>query len=384
MRLGAVSHEFITGEPVRFAFPSRSTTNSLFDRCQNTNLTRLVNLLSTSANHLLRAAMPQPKKLLEIFKPGNFVSVEGRVCSFSAADVAATVAAYDPAKHKAPLVVGHPKIEDPAYGHAVALSLGSKNVILAEPANVDPAFADAVNNERYDSISASFWSPENPRNPVPGVWYLRHIGFLGAVPPAVPGLNQPSFAEGDDTDLITINFAAPQEPIMEPKEKAALEERERKLQTDEASFADQQAGLAAREKALKEKEAKVRTDEIESFAEGLIAQGRLLPGEKASLVAVLQSIPEGVTVSFADGDGKAADTDPAELLRKFVSGLPPRVDFAERSGREDEDGNESASTSFAAPAGYTVDPKQMEKHKKIEDYAKKNNVPYAEAAAAVG
>lgn len=332
--------------------------------------------------------MATAKKLLEIFRPGTFVSVEGQRISFSDADVAATVAAYDVAKHKAPLVIGHPKIDDPAYGHAVSLSLGRNNVVLAEPANVDPAFADAVNNERYDSISASFWSPTNPRNPVPGTWYVRHIGFLGAVPPAVPGLKQPSFADADDADLITINFADSQEPTMGTPTQAELDKQAQKLKDDQASFADQQAAqkkladdLAAREKALAAKEQKAREDEINSFAEGLIKSGKLLPVEKTGMVALLGALPADQEVSFADGDGKTVSQASADVLRNFLTNLPPRVDFAEHSAREGEDAE--GATSFASPNGFTVDASRLELHNKIQAHADKNNISYAEAAQVV-
>lgn len=333
--------------------------------------------------------MPQAKKLLEIFRPGTFISAEGATLTFSASDVAATVAAYDVKKHRAPLVVGHPKMDDPSFGHAISLSLSSSNVVLAEPANVEPSFADAVNNERYDSISASFWAPNNPRNPVPGVYYLRHIGFLGAVPPAVTGLKQPSFADADDADLITINFADSQEPTMGTPTQAELDKQKQKLEQEQASFAEQQseqqkqaAALAAREKALAAKEAKAREDEINSFAEGLIKSGKLLPVEKTGIVAVLASLPADQEVSFADGDGKTISQPSADVLRDFLSKLPARVDFAEHSAREGEDAE--AATSFASPNGFTVDSGRMDLHNKINAHAAKNNISYEQAALAVG
>lgn len=333
--------------------------------------------------------MPQAKKLLEIFRPGTFISAEGATLTFSASDVAATVAAYDVKKHRAPLVVGHPKMDDPSFGHAISLSLSSSNVVLAEPANVEPSFADAVNNERYDSISASFWAPNNPRNPVPGIYYLRHIGFLGAVPPAVTGLKQPSFADADDADLITINFSDSQEPVMTAEEKAALLKQQQKLQDDQASFADQQAAakkrdedIAAREKALAAKEAKAREDEINSFAETLIKSGKLLPVEKTGMVAVLASLPADQEVSFADGDGKTVSQPTADVLRDFLSKLPARVDFAEHSAREGEDAE--GATSFASPNGFTVDSGRMDLHNKINAHAAKHNISYEQAALAVG
>lgn len=64
----------------------------------------------------------------------------------------------------------------------------------AEPHQVDPEFAEMVNAGRFKKISASFYTPDAPNNPVPGVYYLRHVGFLGAQPPAVKGLKQAEFA----------------------------------------------------------------------------------------------------------------------------------------------------------------------------------------------
>jgi hypothetical protein len=42
--------------------------------------------------------------------------MSGQALAFSESDLQATVAAYDPAKHEAPLVVGHPTHDMPAYG----------------------------------------------------------------------------------------------------------------------------------------------------------------------------------------------------------------------------------------------------------------------------
>ena len=52
----------------------------------------------------------------------------------------------------------------------------------------DPALTSLVQAGRFKKLSASFWPPTHPENPVPGVWSLRHVGFLGAAVPAVLGL----------------------------------------------------------------------------------------------------------------------------------------------------------------------------------------------------
>lgn len=119
--------------------------------------------------------------------------MNGETVDFSEDMVRASAEAYDPALHEAPLVVGHPKHDAPAYGWAKSLAyVGTLN---AEPHQVDPAFAEMNRAGRFKKISTSFYTPDSPDNPVPGVYYVRHIGFLGAQPPAVKGLKNASFAD---------------------------------------------------------------------------------------------------------------------------------------------------------------------------------------------
>lgn len=138
-------------------------------------------------------APPAEARPLQIFRPGRHTAMAGQALSFSEADLAATAAAYDPALHEAPIVVGHPRDNAPAYGWIRALSASAAG-LEAQPQQVDPAFAELVQAGRFKKISASFYAPDSPANPVPGVYYLRHVGFLGAQPPAVKGLREPSFA----------------------------------------------------------------------------------------------------------------------------------------------------------------------------------------------
>ena len=140
------------------------------------------------------ATAPKP---LHIFKPGRWTTVAGESIEFGEADLQATAQAYDPKISKAPLVVGHPKTDAPAQGWAASLAVSGRGLYAAAD-KVDPEFAEEVRAGRWGTISAKFYRPEDANNPVPGVWYLRHIGFLGAQPPAVKGLDEPEFAEADD------------------------------------------------------------------------------------------------------------------------------------------------------------------------------------------
>jgi phage I-like protein len=134
-------------------------------------------------------------KRLQIFKPGKHTASDRRAYEFAEQQLAACTVAYDPAIHEAPLVVGHPAADAPAYGWAKSLAFDE--TLQAEPHQVDAAFAEMMNSGRFKKISSSFYLPDAPNNPKPGVLYLRHVGFLGAQPPAVKGLKSASFADGE-------------------------------------------------------------------------------------------------------------------------------------------------------------------------------------------
>lgn len=130
---------------------------------------------------------------IEIFKPGEHRPMQGAAIRFSEADLAACAAAYDPARHEAPLVIGHPATDDPAWGWVKSLKFAD-GALIAVPDQVNPAFETQVKAGAYKKVSASFWRPDAPNNPTPGSWALRHVGFLGAQPPAVKGLAPIQFA----------------------------------------------------------------------------------------------------------------------------------------------------------------------------------------------
>lgn len=134
-------------------------------------------------------------KPFRIFRPGSHVASCGTRVEFTEEDLKRAVAAYDPGVYAAPLVIGHPKTEDRAYGWAESLSYEDGHVV-AHPDKVEPTFAELVAQGAYRNRSASWYMPDHPNNPSPGNLYPKHIGFLGAVPPALKGLGDVAFTEG--------------------------------------------------------------------------------------------------------------------------------------------------------------------------------------------
>lgn len=137
-------------------------------------------------------------KRIEIFRPGKHISAAGETIEFTEADLQKMASVYDPAKHEAPLVIGHPEMDKPAYGWVGSLALEGGNLVVNESKQVDPRFAEIVDAGHYKKRSAAFYPPNHKRNPVPGSWYLRHVGFLGAMPPSIQGLKPVEFSDDDE------------------------------------------------------------------------------------------------------------------------------------------------------------------------------------------
>lgn len=135
-------------------------------------------------------------KLFQIFRTGTFTAMNGKQSTFGEGDLQQMAAAFDPQRRPAPLVLGHPENDQPELGQAQKLLV--KDGKLYALALVGAALEALVKARRYAKVSASFFEPFADNNPTPGAYYLKHVGFLGATPPAVKGMEDPSFAARED------------------------------------------------------------------------------------------------------------------------------------------------------------------------------------------
>lgn len=291
--------------------------------------------------------MPQT---IHIFRPGRHTAMQGTTIDFGESDLIATAKAYDPARHEAPLVISHPAADAPAWGWVGSLTADTHG-LFAAPRQLDASFAEMVRAGRFKKISASFYAPDNPHNPVPGVWYLRHGGFLGAQPPAVKGLAPVNFAEGDtDEGCVSFDFAESpgllrwladlfrglREYVVE---KDGTEMADRAIPSYAVSGLQEMAAASAAQAA-----------EIPAFAENLT-----LPKEKSMQK---QETPPAENIDFAEDGGKTTSMSPAAFMAAFLERLPKQVDFSEVApgGEEalDTSSNDIAQRALAeakAPSG---------------------------------
>ena len=320
---------------------------------------------------------------IEIFRPGTFTDMHGQTHSFSRADLAAAAAAYDPAVDQAPIVIGHPQLDTPAYGWIDRLEMDGDRLV-AVPVDVEPAFAEAVRTKRYKKISASWYPPASGANPKPGSLYLKHVGFFGAHPVAVKGLRHASFSQDQADESFTIpqpdNLETKEIPMAEPTDRTAeFAERETALDTRNSTLDAREAAIDARERTAKE-EAKAALHAANlSFAEGLSAAGKLAPAGKDLIVNLMDGLATLEVQSFGEANGELA---PIDAFKRLFDSAHPIISFAELAPADRKDA--VVSVSFAAPAGFTVDQASLETHNKAVAYqASHPNVAYIDAVKAV-
>ncbi|WP_114922250.1 2-oxoacid:acceptor oxidoreductase [Neisseria elongata] len=335
----------------------------------------------------------------EIFRAGTRTDANGNTVTITEADLAAAAQAYDPKVHEAPIVVGHPKADAPAYGWVK--SLGVQNgVLTADFDQVDEGFADLVKAGRYKKVSASFYPPISPNNPKPGIWTLRHVGFLGAQPPAVKGLSAISFAEGEvyvefaeepqEIGLLRrlLNMAGlkPAEFTESPPPPENHENKETPMSLEQELAAEKAAREAAEKEAAESKaELKKLQDEQHTalrdgaheqnaeFAEGLVKEGRLKPADKDLVVKVLDfaEYPNDVTADFGEGSKKQPLS--AALRAFFTAVLPKQIQGGEMA-------KGGTPSGLAADFAEAADPEALSHHERALALAEKDGIPYEEAA----
>ena len=122
------------------------------------------------------------KGWIQIFRTGTHTDSRGRTRQYTERDLDRIAKSYDPKKREAPIVVGHPASYAPAWGWVAALRRKG-SVLEARFRQVAPAFRKAVQQGRYKKRSIALF-PDGS---------LRHVGWLGGMPPAVEGMKDVKF-----------------------------------------------------------------------------------------------------------------------------------------------------------------------------------------------
>jgi hypothetical protein len=315
---------------------------------------------------------------IPFFKAGTHTDSKGKVHSYTEADLDSIALNYDEKKHTAPVVIGHPKSNFPAYGWVKNLKrIG--DVLYAELSDYRDEFKEIVQTGLYKKVSASFYEDGS----------LRHIGFLGAQPPAIKGLPQIEFSdngkfvefteidgwavetkfrtlkgilrrlrewiiekEGLDTaDRIAGNYDIDrleetviaktnsyEEGIIndtgEDKmdELTRLKKENEELKTKVTDFSEKVKNLETENGTLKaEKAASAETavkKEYREFCENLVKEGKIAPVEVAAHVETMHALGKQGVIEFAE-NGEKKQHNSLESYKKNLSSLPKTIEFSE-------------------------------------------------------
>ena len=331
---------------------------------------------------------------IDVCRAGTWRDTAGREVALDQGRLDRIVAAHGSAD-PAPVVVGHPETDAPAFAWIDGLRREGDR-LQAKLRDIAPAFRDAVETGRYAGRSIALQGDT-----------LRHLGFLGGRAPAVPGLAPTQFssrpeavlefaADGEDErwklragwtsmarlarsfrdwlieqhdietadrvipgweveqvtsaaeaikDVQSRAYAAPpmpgtvQIPPNDREEGAMPPKTEAELAAETAELATREQALAARETTLAAGEAaQAAADRLRKADEALkphVEAGRVLPAERAPLAALLASLPDGDdhVIAFAGPDAAGEVREkPAAMLERFLAGLPKRVEFATLAG----------------------------------------------------
>ena len=275
---------------------------------------------------------------IDIFRSGKFTPMTGGEIEYSESDIQIIAENYDPENAPAPVVIGHPKTDAPAYGWVESLSVvGGK--LQANVKDASASFSELIKDGKYKKVSASFFKPNASNNPVPGTWYLKHVGFLGATAPAVSGLKPVSFADSDD--VLEFEFSED-------------------TQTTE---------FAAMESELLE----LRKEKQEAKINGYIEEGRLLPALKDEVLEFASSLDNHETFEFSDGEEQTRQ----DWFVSFLSRLPKVVEFGSLNIGDDIDS--LAANTLTVPNGYKADPQGSQDYEKVQKIASDKGVSFSEA-----
>ncbi|MDD3236816.1 MAG: phage protease [Candidatus Gastranaerophilales bacterium] len=309
----------------------------------------------------------------EIFRAGKYKQADGNEIEYTNEDIKTIANNFNDGENtNAPIVIGHPKNNSPAYGWVDKLKAdGGK--LYAKYKDVCEDFAEWVNKGRYKNRSVSLTEDLQ----------LRHVGFLGAVPPRVKGM--PEYVFSEDLQVQTYEFSDLEDykfdtlariiqnlrdhliekydietadKIISTWNIETLKQVENKSPQEISSYCEElinkgkeleltttdpkQAAHAAKtedfseemiltksenenlKQKLKAMEAQQKRQEFESFSEKAVSEGQITPAQKSDVVDFMEVLSGCETFDFAEGDEKS----PVARFKEFIGGLK-QIDFSE-------------------------------------------------------
>jgi hypothetical protein len=261
---------------------------------------------------------------LEVFRVG------GPASRFVTAEHIAEVARHDCEAHPVPVCFGHPKSDTPAAGTISKLRADGNSLFATVKSFTDKAI-DGIKNGEWINRSFAFFDPTHEANPTRGKWAPRHLGLLGGAAPGIPGMGslQKALAFDAAEDAVTVDgdpadaviYAGKPTPvhfIAEPEEKPAVADKTPEQIADENRLAEERRQFQAERDAFAAAQTRQFEGANATSVDALVAAGRVLPAEAASLKLVFNALGrDELEFGAADKSDKAT---PAAKLVAFITG----------------------------------------------------------------
>lgn len=254
---------------------------------------------------------------IEVFKIGMHTDSAGNTREWTDEDLDAIVENYAEKQDEAPIVLGHPKTDDPAYGWVSELK-HEGGTLFAKLERVCPEFINWVEKGLYRKISIALDSD----------FGLRHIGFLGAVAPAVKGLCN-SFADLEDNILF---YALPEQGKLFTQKVtpngvpcgANNKEKNMFKKPTTQEFAEKIEEL---ERELESAQKATQKSGFDELLASLQASAKITAEDRICLEKVFDALAE----RFAFSEGENLEV---QAFTEFLEALPQRCEFKELATRE--------------------------------------------------
>ena len=331
-------------------------------------------------------------KPFEIFRTGTHTSLNGQTKEFLETDLDTIASSYDPQQHEAPIVIGHPETNAPAYGWIDKLKrVGGR--LIAFPKQVSNEFAELVKTGAFKKRSISI-TPD---------LQLNHVGFLGAAAPAVKGLKDVEFAENPNElqfasfefDPVTLSEVEG-EPDLEPNNEtveqvnnhsqlsaqlAQFSNEIASLKTSLMQFADKglnKEDLDKIHQRIDELRFSMQTNEFELMLNEKLAYGSLTPAMKNKILKIVGFLQKQ---NFASSEFSTTDFSKQvnSMFTELVETLPQlnlNSDFATKETKTNIHSDEDFD-------GFEIDSDQLKVHKQALSISKEKNISYLAAVKEV-
>ena len=303
----------------------------------------------------------------EIFKIGSHTSDKGITKDYSLDDLNFIAESYKPEEDEAPIVIGHPADNSPAFGWISSLEVTEDGKLVADAPDdkIQSDFLTALKQGTYKKRSISL-TPEGK---------LRHVGFLGGAAPAVKGLSDIQFSQ-PSSNVFEFELI----PEKSNEELNSLSNKIDELKTSLDNLNLNYSESASTKERLNEVlsqvnslRSKITGKVLSDYLDSKISDGKLTPAIKDKLLNLQTFITsQNFSTDFSE---VKFHSDVNNLLKDLSDSFPKIIhfeNFAEKPDSVDEIKDEDYGD-------FSVDEQSKSLHKKALSLMKKDNINYISA-----